>query len=181
MHQNIHNLYSWKSPTCFDPAGPSSGRRVSIHYGCVYTVKCESALGSILRVLPAHTRTVHFTSHTEDGSWGTFTLNCINATTVYRNYSPWTWPSRVETCRRLSRIKIIYIFVYQLVFNISYEDMQHIKSVESTLFGLNFEWFESIHLHLNTRYSSLILRDLTYRNVIPTRITLTGNYSRTGL
>jgi hypothetical protein len=28
MHQNIYKLYSQKSPTCFDPAGPSSGRIV---------------------------------------------------------------------------------------------------------------------------------------------------------
>jgi hypothetical protein len=50
MHQNIYNLYSWKSPTCFDPAGPSSGRIILIHYGCVYTVKCECALRFIHRL-----------------------------------------------------------------------------------------------------------------------------------
>jgi hypothetical protein len=50
IHQNIYNLYSWESPTCFDPAGPSSGRIVLIDYGCVYTVKCECALGFILRL-----------------------------------------------------------------------------------------------------------------------------------
>jgi hypothetical protein len=50
MHRNIYNLYSWKSPTCFDPAGPSSGRIVLIHYGCFYTVNCECALGFILRL-----------------------------------------------------------------------------------------------------------------------------------
>jgi hypothetical protein len=66
--------------------------------------------------------------------YGTFTLTCINATTVYQNYSPWRWPSRVETCRRLSRIKIIYIFwciSWCLLFRmIQCTDMRHIKSME---------------------------------------------------
>jgi hypothetical protein len=52
---------------------------------------------------------------------GTFTLNCINATIVYQNYSPWRWPSRVETFRRLIRIKIIYILVHYLAFIISHD------------------------------------------------------------
>jgi hypothetical protein len=50
MHQNVYNFYSWKFPTCFDPAGPFSARTVWIHCGCVYTVKCECALGFILRL-----------------------------------------------------------------------------------------------------------------------------------
>jgi hypothetical protein len=50
MHQNIYNLYSWKSPTYFDSAGPSSGRIIFIHYGCIYIVKCECALGFTLRL-----------------------------------------------------------------------------------------------------------------------------------
>jgi hypothetical protein len=32
--------------------------------------------------------TVHDTSETEDETQGTFTLNCINATIVYPDYSP---------------------------------------------------------------------------------------------
>jgi hypothetical protein len=84
MHQNIYNLYSLKSPTCFDPAGPSSGRIILIHYDRIYIFKCECALGFILSAVSR-------------------------------------WPSRVETCRRLLRIKIIYILVHWLVFIISYD------------------------------------------------------------
>jgi hypothetical protein len=128
MHQNIYNLYLWKSPTCFDPAGPYSGRIVLIHYGCVYSVKCECALGVILRLrgtvycqlsvsvlfrqFKHRPPTVHGTSQTEDYTQGTFTLNCTNANIVYQNCSPWRKPSGVETCRRLSRIKITYILVH---------------------------------------------------------------------
>jgi hypothetical protein len=44
----IYIIFIRESPTCFDPAGPSSGRILWTHYGCVYTVKCEWALGLLL-------------------------------------------------------------------------------------------------------------------------------------
>jgi hypothetical protein len=34
------------------------------------------------------------------------------------------WPSRVETCRKLSRIKIIYILAHYFVFIILYDTVQ---------------------------------------------------------
>jgi hypothetical protein len=81
----------------FRPAGPSSGRIILIHCGCVYIVKCECALGFIFRF------------RGDAYPQGTFTLHCIKATIVYQYYSPWRCPSRVETCRRLLRIKL-YVF-----------------------------------------------------------------------
>jgi hypothetical protein len=40
-----------------DPAGPSSGRIVWIHYGCVYTVECECAVGIMHCPRPGYTQT----------------------------------------------------------------------------------------------------------------------------
>jgi hypothetical protein len=84
------------------------------------------------RVLSA-ARTVHDTSQTEDETLGTFTLNCINATRVYPGYSPWRWPSRVETCRRLLRLRlcIFECISWCLLFRmIQCTDMEHIKARE---------------------------------------------------
>jgi hypothetical protein len=120
MHQNIYNLYSWKSATCCDPAKPSSGRMFLIYYGCVYTVKCECALGFILPL-----RCIVYSPRSVSARHRLYTLNCINATIVYQKYSPWIWPNRVETYSRLSRIKIIYTLVPQL-FIISYSRRSYI-------------------------------------------------------
>jgi hypothetical protein len=49
VHQNTYNLYSWKPPTFFDPAGSSSGRIVCYTVGYTYTVKWECAFAFILR------------------------------------------------------------------------------------------------------------------------------------
>jgi hypothetical protein len=77
MHQNIYNLYSQKSPTCFDLSGPSSGRIVLIHYCCVYTVKCECALGFILRL-----RGIVHCPRSVDRTWNTLNLR----SNVYVNF-----------------------------------------------------------------------------------------------
>jgi hypothetical protein len=70
-----------------------------------------------------HTLTADSTRHltTEDESKGTFPLNCISASNSVTEYSPWWCPSRVETCRRFLRIKIVCILVHQLVNIISYD------------------------------------------------------------
>jgi hypothetical protein len=81
---------------------------------CVHTQTADSTR------YPSRPRTVHDTSQTEVETYGTFTLNCIKATRMYPDYSPWRWLSRVETYRRLLRIKVIYILVHQLVFVISF-------------------------------------------------------------
>jgi hypothetical protein len=52
---------------------------------------------------------------TEDESKGTFSLNCTSASNSVTDYSPWRWPSRVETCRSVLRIKIVCILVHSLV------------------------------------------------------------------
>jgi hypothetical protein len=84
----------------------------------------------------------------------TFTLNCINATIVYQNYSPWRWPSRVETCRRLLLIKIIYILVHQLVFIVSrflriwwrnFRKFRFLYFQEGLLWGIHIYLFYSCH------------------------------------
>jgi hypothetical protein len=233
MYQNTYNLYSWNSPTCFDPAGSSSGRIVCYTVGCTYTVQWERAFAFILRrrmkakahshpplwgilycprsgynlilrcevsctvcgqVIPwssvvrylvlsavrvypdpplwgilycprsgytltlrcevsctvrsqglpwpsvvrylvlsavrvypdpplwgilycprsGYTLTAASTRYltAEDESKGTFSLNCISAFNSVTDYSPWRWPSRVETCSRFLRIKIVCILVH---------------------------------------------------------------------
>jgi hypothetical protein len=87
-------------------------------------------------------RTEHDTSQTEDETQGTFTLNCINATTAYQDYSPWRWPSRVETDRRLSRILYIFgalvgIYLFRMM---QCTDMEHIKfrnEISSAVFSMH--------------------------------------------
>jgi hypothetical protein len=63
------------------------------------------------------TETADSTRHlsTEDENKGTFSLNSISASNSVTDYSPWRLPSRVETCRKFSRIKIICILVHWLV------------------------------------------------------------------
>jgi hypothetical protein len=52
---------------------------------------------------------------TEDESEDTFSLNCTSASNSVTDQSPWRWPSRVETCRSVLRIKIECILVHYLV------------------------------------------------------------------
>jgi hypothetical protein len=58
---------------------------------------------------------------------GTFSRNCISASNGVTDYSPWRWPSRVETCRRFLKIKISCISCWILFYMIQCTDMEHIK------------------------------------------------------
>jgi hypothetical protein len=72
MQQNTYNLYSYKSPTCFDPAGPSSGRIVLIHYGCVYTCQARpwpDLTWPSLAWPAVHTQTADSTRYLSNGGW----------------------------------------------------------------------------------------------------------------
>jgi hypothetical protein len=70
---------------------------------CILTIQCTDCILTI----QCTDSTRYLT--TEDESNGTFSRNCISASSSVTDCSPWRWPSRVETCRRLLRIKI-YVF-----------------------------------------------------------------------
>jgi hypothetical protein len=104
-HPQMHKesfIINRNTPTCFDPAGSSSGRTFCYRYTKVVLYSWVRMCCGLSKQPTAH-------SHS--------TIKCNLSVTITKS-PPWRWPSRVETCRSVLRLMIKLSLCILLVISV---------------------------------------------------------------